>query len=112
MTETPGAVPIEPAGATIASQVQTVEPEVVVERTDRVVIEEPMEVRLVVELEGHRERHSIAVTMRTPGHDFELAVGFLFTEGVIERWDQVWRVDYCSTEIASEASRDRRFRRG
>ena len=83
--------------------VQTVEPGGVVERTDRVVIEEPMEVRAVVETEGRRERHSIAVTMRTPGHDFELAVGFLFTEGVIDSWSQVWRIDYCSTQVASEA---------
>jgi FdhD protein len=94
---------VVPGGATINSEVLTVDPSGVVERTDRIVIEEPMEVRVVVELAGQRQRHSIAVTMRTPGSDFELAVGFLFTEGVITRWDQVWRVDYCTTEIASEA---------
>ncbi len=103
MTDKSAAVPLAPAGATTDSVVQTVEPTGIVERTDQVVIEEPMEVRVVVESEGHRQRHSIAVTMRTPGHDFELAAGFLFTEGVIEAWDQVWRVDYCATQIAGEA---------
>jgi FdhD protein len=45
------------------------------EETDRVAVEEPLEIRIGGE--------PVAVTMRTPGHDVELALGFLFCEGVI-----------------------------
>ncbi len=63
-------------------------------RTDFLATEEPMEVRLV----AGRHRRTVAVTMRTPGHDFELAAGFLFCEGVVRSRDEVARIAYCLDE--------------
>lgn len=54
---------------------------------DDVVVEEPLEIRAAGE--------TLAVTMRTPGHDRELAIGFLFAEGVIASRDDVSRVAHC-----------------
>jgi FdhD protein len=55
------------------------------QREDHITVEEPFEVRL-----NHR---SLAVIMRTPGHDLELAMGFLFTEKVIHHADDVLSIE-------------------
>jgi FdhD protein len=57
------------------------------EREDFVAVEEPLEIRV-----GGR---SVAVVMRTPGHDRELAAGFLVTEGILRSRDEVLDMVYC-----------------
>lgn len=53
------------------------------ERPDLLAVEEPLEIRLGFGPAENRSRKAVSVTMRTPGHDAELAVGFLFTEGLL-----------------------------
>lgn len=60
-------------------------------RADHVATEEPLEIRIGVR--DYTQR--IAVTMRTPGNDFELAAGFLFTEGIVQSRDQIATIGYC-----------------
>jgi FdhD protein len=61
---------------------------------DLLAVEEPLEIRIA--------GRSIAVVMRTPGHDRELAAGFLVTEGIIKRRDDVLDIVRCT--MASTAS--------
>jgi FdhD protein len=58
-----------------------------VTRHETLVVEEPLELRV--------DGHPVTVTMRTPGADIELAQGFLLTEGVIGRRDDLRTVRYC-----------------
>jgi FdhD protein len=64
--------------------------------TDVVATEEPLEIRLAYSLPtGERAEKSVSITMRTPGSDPELAVGFLFTEGIIRDAGDVHSVAPC-----------------
>jgi FdhD protein len=56
---------------------------------DVVAVEEPLEIRVSFEEGGRRIQRTVSVTMRTPGHDVELAAGFLWTEGLLARPPQV-----------------------
>lgn len=55
---------------------------------DTLAVEEPLEIRV--------GGQSLAITMRTPGHDFDLAAGFLVSEGVISRGDEFFTARYCA----------------
>src|SRR3989442_4350283 len=61
---------------------------------DDVVVEEPLEIRV--------NGDSVSVTMRTPGDDFDLAVGLLWTEGIIHSRDEIGTIDYCPDEDQPE----------
>jgi len=54
-----------------------------------------MEVRIDHGAEGSRSARSLSVTMRTPGHDFELAAGFLMTEGILTHREEIDRIEFC-----------------
>jgi FdhD protein len=60
-------------------------------RSDYLATEEPLEIRVL----AGGEKQTVAVTMRTPGADFELAAGFLFGEGVLSERDEIARITYC-----------------
>lgn len=68
---------------------QTITPGQSQSREDLLAIEDPLEIRIAYGAGAARKRLSVAVTMRTPGDDAELALGFLFTEGIIASPDQV-----------------------
>ncbi|WP_119065708.1 formate dehydrogenase accessory sulfurtransferase FdhD [Rubrobacter indicoceani] len=61
-------------------------------KSDVLATEEPMEIRLIV----GDSRQTVAVTMRTPGNDFELAAGFLHGERIVKSRDDVKKISYCT----------------
>ena len=56
---------------------------------DQLAIEEPLEIQIIHGNKTHRTQKTISITMRTPGNDEELALGFLFTEGIIQNKSQI-----------------------
>ena len=70
---------------------------------DVLAAEEPLETRLIWKDGRKTVTKSIAITMRTPGHDFELATGFLYGEGIISSRDDVADVSYCTDEDEDQA---------
>ncbi len=58
---------------------------------DLLAIEEPLEIRIGV-ANSCEATKTISLTMRTPGHDFELAAGFLFTEGILAGFHQIHKI--------------------
>ena len=68
------------------------------EQEDELATEEPLQIQLQLNTSSGRINKNIAVTMRTPGNDQELAAGFLFTEGIISNKDQVSYILHASNE--------------
>jgi FdhD protein len=85
--------------STAGVRVQVVDGGVVRERPDRLVTEEPMEIRV----QGPGQPVApVSVTMRTPGNDFELAVGFCISERVVAHPHDIATVAYCQSGEAPQ----------
>lgn len=64
------------------------------ELKDELAMEEPLEIRLHWTVNGKDEQRNISITMRTPGADEDLVLGFLFTEGIIQNRSQVKKAEH------------------
>jgi FdhD protein len=77
---------------------------------DHVAVEEPLEIRIQYWFKDAQLSESLAVTMRTPGHDRELAAGFLLSEGIIRDRGQLVELRSLgasnSNEVLAELSKD------
>ena len=71
-----------------------------------VAIEEPLEIQLSHPSAKGAAAKSVSITMRTPGDDAELAMGFLFTEGIIRSGKQVTSVEHCGATAPESGLRN------
>lgn len=62
---------------------------------DQVAVEEPLEIRLGYKSASGRTATSLSITMRTPGNDAELAVGFLYSESIVTRASDIQHIEHC-----------------
>ena len=81
----------ERPGRTVETEIVRYEGEHGSRAHDAVVTEEPLELRLV----AGDETRTLAVTMRTPGNDFELAAGFVSSERIVRARDEIRGISYC-----------------
>lgn len=72
-------------------------------QNDYLVREEPLEIQVAYGPSTQRQRLNLAVTMRTPGQDFDLVYGFLFTEGLIKGRKDVLQMRYPGVQLSAEA---------
>jgi FdhD protein len=89
-------------GSKTKTRVRVVEDGRVRVRPDTLATEEPMEIRLL----AGQTTQTVAVTMRTPGADFELAAGFLYGEGIVDSPDDVQKISYC---VDSDLDAEQRY---
>lgn len=78
--------------------VQRVEGEAVTPFQDLLAVEEPLEIRIA--------SNTISITMRTPGHDLELAAGFLFTEGILTDAGQIRSMSQAANSVTVDLNAD------
>lgn len=83
------------SGASLAIDVSKVHGTRQISQSDSVAVEEPLEIQLCAPSAEDSAAKSISITMRTPGNDAELSVGFLFTEGIVRSAAEVASVRHC-----------------
>src|SRR3954468_6027589 len=64
---------------------------------DRLAVEEPLEIRVAWTAQGEQREKNISVTRRTPGDDFDLAAGFLLTEGLVRSAGDIATIKHWSS---------------
>jgi FdhD protein len=72
---------------------------------DALVVEEPLEIRLALHSADGAHIIPLTTIMRTPGEDFELAAGFLFSEGIVRERDDITTIRYCTGPDVDAESR-------
>lgn len=72
---------------------------------DTLVVEEPLEIRLALHSADGTHIIPLTTIMRTPGEDFELAAGFLFSEGIVRARDDIATIRYCADPDSDAESR-------
>lgn len=70
--------------------------------SDILSVEEPLEILIQYGAENQRKQKNVSVTMRTPGNDSQLAIGFLFTEGIISSYDVIKKADHLQKECKAQ----------
>jgi FdhD protein len=80
---------MKPKGSKTKAKIQVVENNQIRSRLDYLATEEPLEIRLLP------QGKTLAITMRTPGNDFELATGFLYSEGIVSQRQDIEQISYC-----------------
>ncbi len=94
---------IGPGGATRAVRVMRRRGDEAQSARDTLAVEEPLEIRVSwTDTAGREHTEPIAVTMRTPGDDFDLVAGFLHGEGVLEGVSDLVEMTYCRGGEAQE----------
>jgi FdhD protein len=88
-------------GTTVEAPIVSYDGQHAEQRYDLLATEEPLEIRMRA---GGQQR-TVAITMRTPGADFELAAGFLYNEGVLASLDALSGITYCVDRDVDEAQR-------
>lgn len=94
------------SGSSLAIDIRKVSGENQLDIEDSVAVEEPLEIQLSAAVASGAAAKSISLTMRTPGNDDELALGFLFTEGIIKAFDQVESVEHAGAIDPSTGQRN------
>ena len=84
--------------------VQKISGENALEAPDLLAVEEPLEIRIGFGPTTDRQQQPVAVTMRTPGHDEELTMGFLFSEGIIQKPADIISCRHCVQDSQKEGN--------
>ncbi|MQF65395.1 formate dehydrogenase accessory sulfurtransferase FdhD [SAR202 cluster bacterium AC-409-J13_OGT_754m] len=85
-------------GSTVKANITRIEGNIVTRHIDIITTEEPLEIRIYHSGLTGMEHTSVAVTMRTTLNDYELAAGFLYSEGLIKGREEIRRIAYCADD--------------